>query len=191
MQLSLVRVVLVLQARDEEVTAARRPYLFSRCLQRAVAQAAEFQASKPATMEEAAAARLSAERQQRVEQGAKETTAVPLLILSRRISVQVVAALALLALTAVQCAALVAMVQPISQLFMRVAAVLENLLAPDALAAPVAVVLVVTLSEQQEQQIQAAAAAALETIIQMVAAVAVPVAAASSASAISVRQSDR
>jgi hypothetical protein len=65
---------------------------------------AEFQASKPATMEEAAAARLSAVAVQRAEQEAKETTAVLSLTLSRHTLAQVVAALALLAVMAVPCA---------------------------------------------------------------------------------------
>ena len=126
MRLSLVRVVLVLQARDEEVTAARRPYLFSRCLQPAVVAVVAYHRNKPEQTAAAVAARLTAVAVQRAEQEAKETTAGLSPTLSRRLSVQVVVVLAPLVLTAVPCAELAALVRPILEPFMRVAVVLAN-----------------------------------------------------------------
>lgn len=170
---------------------AIRRYLYSPLPQREAEQVAEFQASKQATMEEAAEELPMAEQAQRAEQEAKETTAVLSLTLSRHSLAQVVAALALLAVMAVQFVVLAALVRHTSELIIRVAAVLENLLAPDALAAPVAVVLVVTLSEQQEQQIRAVEEAAQETTIQTVAEAVAQAVVALCASAISGGQSDR
>jgi hypothetical protein len=88
MWLSLVQVVRVLRIHHEVAMGAIRRYLYSPLPQREAEQVAEFQASKMETTEAAAAARLTvAVRPQRVEQGAKETTAVPLLTLYRRLSV--------------------------------------------------------------------------------------------------------
>ena len=102
----MVRVVLVRRIHHGVATAARQPYLFLRCLQPAAVAVAVFHPSKQATMEEAAAARLLAVALQRAVREAKETTAVPLLTLYRRLLVQVVAALALLAIMAVPSAEL-------------------------------------------------------------------------------------
>ena len=104
MRLSLVRVVLVLQIQREAATEAIRRYLYSPLPQREAEEVAEFQPSKQATMEEAAEELPGADQAQQAEQEAKETTAVPLLTLYRRLSVPAAVVLALLAVMAVPCA---------------------------------------------------------------------------------------
>ncbi len=95
-----------LPTQREEVTAAHRPFRFLRCLQPAAVLAVAYQASKRVTMEAAAAVHHLAVRLQLAVQVAKETTVVPLLTLSRHILVLVAVVLALLVLTAAQCAVL-------------------------------------------------------------------------------------
>jgi hypothetical protein len=109
MWLSLVRVALVRRIHHEVATGARQPYQFSRCLQPAAVAVVAYQVCKPEQTAAAAAARLLAVAVQRAEQEAKETTAVPSLTLYRRLLVQVVAALALLAIMAVQFVVLAAL----------------------------------------------------------------------------------
>jgi hypothetical protein len=106
------RVELALQTQYEEVTEAHRPFRFLRCLQPAAVVVVAYQASKRATMEAAAAVLLGVDRALRVVQEAKETTVVPLRTLCRHSSALVAVVLALLVLTAAQCAVLAVTVLP-------------------------------------------------------------------------------
>jgi hypothetical protein len=167
MRFLLVLVALVRLVPGREVTEPQRPYQFLRCLQLAAVVAGAYRINKRDAMEDAEAEQAGADQQQQEEQGAKDLTVVLSPTLSRHSLARVAVVQAQSAQTVARCVVLAAMVRHTSELLMRVAAVLANLLALGARAVAAAAVLAVTLSEQQEQQIQAAAAALLVVTIQL------------------------
>lgn len=177
--LSWARVGLDLQARDEEVTEAIRPYRFFRCLQPAAVVAVAYLVSKRAAMEDAVAAHHMAAQVQLEVLGAKETTVVLLQTLYRHLLARVVVALVQSALTAAEFAVLVAMVQLIWVARTRVVAEQENLLVRDARVVAEAVGREEILLVPRAMQTLAAAAGVLVATIQLAAAAAARVVLAS------------
>jgi hypothetical protein len=165
--LSWARVGLDLQARDEEVTEAIRPYRFFRCLQPAAVLVVAYQVSKRAAMEDAVAAHHMAAQVQLAEQEAKDLTAALSPTSSRHLLVQVAVALVQSALTAAEFAVLAEMVRPTLVQLTLAAVVLENLLALDALAVAAAAGREEILLVPRAMQTLAAAAGVLVATIQL------------------------